>query len=217
MMRILLITCFLVSYHLLGQDTPKVVVFENTSSQNTYDASAKENVLKWNMFGFTRGDFSLYYERKISDNVTGEIGFGVTKYDHYYHVFNESFGHIGYEPESGVFGYALSASIRLYADEAFDGFYFDLGLKHRVYNSDLTISSAYSIINFEDAVICKNAFFPRFTMGYFHQMNQFGIEPFVGVGLERLSAFPSNEIESEFDYARDVLRIHAGIKINLLF
>ncbi|PWH81385.1 DUF3575 domain-containing protein [Brumimicrobium oceani] len=130
-MRALLFICFTLILTIV-QAQPRVVTFGEEGTEPTNPAP--KNLIKLNPFEFVAGDFSIYYERILTEKLTAEVGIGMTNADLYglvnyidlYSPFNNFV--------TPKMGFSFTAAIRFYPIEALEGIYVAPEFKYRKYN-----------------------------------------------------------------------------------
>lgn len=129
---LLLLIFMVISNPLLAQ--PRVVTFGDEAEKTEKKAYDEANIIKLNLWEFFSSDFSLYYERKLLNRFTFEVGAGVTYNDLFGHIFSPS----PHAPEAFAvdkrMGNSFAVGIRFYTSRTFDGFYIAPEYKYRKYN-----------------------------------------------------------------------------------
>lgn len=201
-----------------SQENPRVIVFKPEDTKKTKWGSGEElNALKIGLAEMFLGDFSLFYERALSDIFTFEAGLGFTKRK------DPSVGPFGFtffEPDyvnpdiTSKVGTALSAGFRLYPDYVFEDFYISIELKYRTYNWDNDYYASYGTVEESSKV-----FYPRISSGQSLLISDKLIfDYFGGIGLATITTnrFDWNTESVQPNQTR-TLWFHVGLRFGLLF
>ncbi|HTL83412.1 MAG TPA: hypothetical protein VL651_16970 [Bacteroidia bacterium] len=137
-----------------GADTTKkkihvTVMNPNGKSNIPYQGKAMHtdsvtDAAKINFLNFARGDFELYYERRLSDGFSVEAAGGVTYVDYMYEFFNNgaqffSWANGGKKNAKFYSGFASGIQLRWFPsryETAITGYYFSAGATYRTYKMD---------------------------------------------------------------------------------
>lgn len=129
-----------------------VFLFGQTDSTNsktyniTYSSfSAKKDkvaytrLIKINPILFLNGDMPIYFEQKLSDIFTFELGVGITYYDYLgstYSLFEQNYDVFDYDIYPN-FGYSFRTNIKYYPSFILDEWYFGVGYQYKKYFAEL--------------------------------------------------------------------------------
>lgn len=126
-----------------------VTIYDAYSPKQTVDKKNVEsginNYVQWNFSLLTRGAFVLTYERKISNYLGLEIGFGPTMFLPISSLTDEDLDFGGDNPFSSNIGHFISASAKIYPKQMmdFDGFYIAPTIRNTQYNYDRSVIYDY--------------------------------------------------------------------------
>ncbi|MFN6944488.1 MAG: hypothetical protein ACK4ND_06040 [Cytophagaceae bacterium] len=128
-------------------------IVEEVSGSFSETSSWKNSALKVNPLLIMVGDMPIYYERKLGERISVELGAGITTQNFLYEIgraFNEPIGN-DYEMtlREHSFGYSLSGSLRLYYEEALKGLYIGPEFRMRHYASEIRQCGSQTIIRRE--------------------------------------------------------------------
>lgn len=165
----------------VAQDESAVKIDYIDETETVKSKPDKRSSIKLNPLSFVRGDIPLYFEQTISDNISFEIGAGVTVFDYLGDGLfpierNVTLGAADYE-----LGYSFTANMRYYAQKynyETEGLYFGLEYRHQTYNhkTDLHPSDFYTKYN--DV---------RLLIGYIYIFDENAfIEPFAALGFRNI-------------------------------
>ena len=156
-----IITLFCTFGALYGQEGPKVVVF-NESEQTEPEVTAN-NMVKISLLEPLSGDISLYYERVLGQNVSGELGLGFTIDDYFGSIIFDNGNSSFYDTRTPLIGYSFALGFRYYPFVAGDEFYFAPEIKYRYYHSQEIVGIGIDQQTLEES---KTMFNGRITAGY---------------------------------------------------
>ncbi|PWH81387.1 DUF3575 domain-containing protein [Brumimicrobium oceani] len=201
---------------------PRVVTFGDEveeSEQRTYD---EKNIIKLNLGELFSSDFSLYYERQLTNKLTFEVGAGLTYNDFFGHLFSPSL----YAPEAYAvdkkMGNSFAVGLRFYTSRTFDGFYIAPEYKYRKYHwsdeaqfidTDANIPGLY----LDESRVHSIA---RLSFGYalFYSNNiQFDFQ--TGIGLSSITEKIYNPYSGELETTKVNFRprVNLGFKLGYAF
>ncbi|MEM9050537.1 MAG: hypothetical protein AAGC47_00665 [Bacteroidota bacterium] len=98
------------------------------------------NALKIDPVQILFGDFRLYYERRITNHFSAEIGAGITRRNYTSGWFDDDLDNLGDNIDIKT-GASFSFSVRRYFkdSEELDGTYLALGVNHRWWTKDINV------------------------------------------------------------------------------
>lgn len=237
MKRILLVVsiCTSVFFRTSAQDGPKVVVF-NSPQQERVQQDDSKNILKFSVLEAFSGDFSFYYERVLTENISAEIGVGITLSDYITSLYNNDINVFDNSYEA-LFGQSLSLGLRYYPLFASEEFYVSPEFKFKVYNNNRTYETSSlsptgitinsSITGKEKRAISVG----RITFGYHYLVeHNIFLDFYGGFGIAKISETNFNYVSEinpvtgenigAYDYiegSRLAPRIHLGLKVGIAF
>lgn len=159
-----------------AQDGPKVVVF-NAPEETEREPVEYQNLLKISPLEAFSGDISFYYERIFKENLSGEIGIGLTTSD-YLSILTDD---ILYSSDRvSKIGNSFGLALRYYPLRASEDFYFAPEFKFRYYHNSFQPED--QTIQFLDEKKTISNF--RITVGYVYFFDdKIFIDYFGGLGL----------------------------------
>lgn len=159
-----------------AQDGPKVVVF-NSPEETEREPVNYQNLFKLSPLEAFSGDISFYYERIFRENVSGEVGIGLTTSD-YLSIFTDD---INISDRVSKIGNSFGLGLRYYPFRASEDFYFAPELKYRYYHNSF-IPEGYENSQFLDEKKSITNF--RITFGYVYFFDdKIFVDYFGGLGL----------------------------------
>ena len=142
---------FLQSFNFYAQ-APKEVIFDKEDqSTNKSEVDKKFRAFNINVFNFLYGDYSVSFEHKIIDKLTGEVSLGLTDQSVIKNslFFKRTILHIPQDATDNNYsfslGYSFSFDVKYFLGETFKGKYFGLMYQNRNYSIDgISTSSKYT-------------------------------------------------------------------------
>jgi hypothetical protein len=142
---------FLLNNNLYCQSPNEVVFDKEDQSTNKSNVDEKFRAFNINVFNFLFGDYSVSFEHKIIDKLTGEVGLGMTNESVIKNssFFKKSILHMPNEAIDNNYsfssGYSFSFDVKYFLGETFKGIYSGLMYQNRVYSIDgVSNSSTFS-------------------------------------------------------------------------
>jgi hypothetical protein len=170
-----------------AQEKPVVKIQMDDDLSEDSKSIKFNHLLKLNPIIFTRGDIPIYYENNFRNNLSVEIGVGLTLRDFlansssdstWFNSFNSNI-----EEEINI-GYSYRIGIRYYsANYGFDpeGLYFSLNYRQQKYSSTLTSVNSVLANNEELSRSNKDVFL---ALGYVYMLDENAfIDPYIGFGI----------------------------------
>ena len=216
----------LLAFHDIGisQDQPNVVVF-NSPKMKESPGITEKNVLKFGVLDAVSGNFSFYYERKVHENFTLELGLGVTLSDYVTSFINDDLDVFdpNYVPKLGN---AFSLGFKYFPNGNMEDFYFGLDFKHKTYINDRMYN--FTTTTYEEK---RSINVTRLSFGYNYFIdNKILFDLFGGFGIGTISEKTTSETATydssidDFVYSYNTTelsrlapRVHVGIKIGVVF
>ncbi len=91
--------------------------------------SEKNNIIKTDIPSYIKGEWNIYYERRLSKKITGEVGSGVFL-THFKPVFYITYFQDLTSKPRGVGSYSLNARLKFYSKQALFYFYQGVNFKY---------------------------------------------------------------------------------------
>ncbi len=221
-MKILITSLFtLCLLPVFSQEGPKVVVFNAAPEKEPFQY---KNLIKLSPLEAFSGDLTMYYERVLTKNLSGEVGLGITIDDYLSTLLDNLDYEYDYDQRNALIGTSFGLGIRYYPYEASEEFYFAPEFKYRYYHNTYTPNSQNTSLSFEESSKLANF---RLTVGYVHffEKNIF-IEGFAGLGIGMVSttyysSVYNNDTNTD-DYIRNSIRkpkpkLALGVKFGFAF
>ena len=181
MKKIILLTILSnICLSVFSQDGPKVVVF-NSQEETKKEPVIYQNLVKLSVLEAFSGDLSLYYERILKPNLSGEVGLGITLDDYLTVAFDNT--SINSSDRTALMGTSFGLGLRYYPFRASEDFYFAPEYKFRYYHNTYNPngSTSGSIDVFEEKKTISNF---RMTVGYVYFFDdKIFIDYFAGIGV----------------------------------
>lgn len=223
-LSILMLCLILKQFSAFNQDQPKVVVF-NSPKIDESSLIEEKNILKFGVLDALSGNFSFYYERKVHEDFTIELGLGVTLSDYITSLVNEDLDvfNPNYIPRIGN---AFSIGGKYFPSGAVDDFYFGLDFKHKTYKNDRTFN--FNDLTYQEE---RSINVMRLSFGYNYFIDKkILLDLFGGFGIGSIKEMTTAEVtttdpvtfENVLTYvstnqSRLVPRVHIGIKVGVVF
>jgi hypothetical protein len=213
--------------------TTKVIVFDEEDIDQ-YDSSPKflaKNAIKFNPLLLFNGEIPIYYERAITNNLSGELGLGITFKDYIGDLWRSIDEDTEWSNSKSKSHFSYKLGLRYYTGgEALDGFYFALEHANRKFSQDILIESnnynptsgEYENINYnleekqfhkEYKIICGNQehdYFDHFFLDYY-----------LGVGINKRTSTKiesnDNGTYSTKEVEETLPRFYLGVKLGFEF
>ena len=201
---------------------PRVVSFD--SQQGKPDPRKETNILKLNVLEYFVKDYSLYYEKELTNKLSAEVGFGVTFGDFYWNFFKNTISSPSttMSLENEKLGYSFSAAIRFYPVQALEKAYIAPEFKFREYNWDVTVMDYSNSVNGTLLKVDESRTYiiPRLTFGYvIFLFNNLSLDFNLGFGinLPKETTYNHDTYRLEKVTLKSRPRIHSGFKIGYVF
>lgn len=221
-MKALLIICFTLLITLI-QAQPRVITFGEDDTETT--TQMPKNLIKLSPFEYFAGDFSIYYERVLTEKITAEVGIGMTNADLYglvkyidlYSPFNSFV--------TPKMGFSFTAAIRFYPIEVLEGVYVAPEFKYRKHNWE---RRTYEDLYFfdepsdSDELVDENRTYtiPRITFGWAVLYdNNLSFDWSIGLGMNsaKENVFNEETMMMETRKRGTNPRLNLGLKIGFAF
>lgn len=197
---------------------PRVITFD--SKQEEAEPKLETNSIKLHPFEFLTGDYSLYYEKALLNNLSAEIGLGFT--------FGYNVGLTDSDNSTapifvdGVLGHSFTGAIRFYPSEVFEDFYIAAEYKYRKFNWEYEIEDDPYSQQYKSTKVKENRIhsMPRLTFGYIiYFFSALTIDMHLGLGVDvQTESLYSKETMQNESYSLNARpRVNAGIKIGYVF
>jgi hypothetical protein len=202
---------------------PKVVTFGGESEDRKF-SFVESNNLKFSILEFVSSDYSFYYERKVHNKLSFEVGAGATYGDFIGNFFTptpEISDNIGLDKR---LGYSFSGALRFYFSEVFDGFYAAPVFKYRLFNweNDISIPSEDNFKPDQYITVAESRAhtIARMNFGFFTTTyNNFSWDFHFGIGVnkrtENVYTYEANQVKNI--NLPIIPRVSIGIKVGYLF
>lgn len=166
MNKILLFTFLFLLINNFYCQSPKEVIFEKEDqSTNNSDVDEKFRAFNINVFNFLFGDYSVSFEHRIIDKLTGEVSLGMTNESiiKSSSFFKKSILHLPNEAidENYSFnaGLSFSLDVKYFFGETFKSVYSGLMYQNRIYSIDgVSNSSLYNNNSASNKIVKYEAF-----------------------------------------------------------
>jgi hypothetical protein len=216
-MKKIIVLIFISMYALMqAQQDPRVIVFNADDKKKSASTGDEMNILKIGLAEMFLGDYSLFFERGLTDYFSVEIGAGLTSRS------NPSIGPFSFTflddfvdtDIVGRMGNSLSAGFRIYPDYVLEDFYFSVDVKRRVYSWENSFYQTPEPVRESYSVL-----YPRISSGQSVIVgDKVVIDYFGGVGFAKIkrNAYDWNT-EDISTTESQTLWFHLGLRLGLLF
>jgi hypothetical protein len=200
----------------LSQEDPYMIRFSDIQDEDAFSV----NRIKYNIFGVTRGDHSLYFEHVFKNKVAFELGAGITLRDWYREVLLDNYYFFNPSVDAEVIpGFSLSGEMKYYFSDHADRFYLAAGLTYRKH--------FYTVSEFLVNVTEKERFeylfiSPKLAIGWLQKAGPVVFDFYFALGPQIIEEdeFLYNEESESFKDTRfryQVFYPQAGIRFGLGF
>jgi len=184
----LILICFITSKAQTDSSRRTVtVIYSKVQYNRTTKDREVHNLIKINPLLVFNGDFPLYFEMRVKDQLSVEGAVGVTYNDYLYEIFCLADSKFQNEDRKPKIGYSLAGALKFYPSKytkALDEFYFGVEVRYRHYASQIPDDGGNSI--FGNISESRNLTDFKFIVGYINYISDRVIlEYYGGIGLRQ--------------------------------